>query len=46
MQDDKERLVDIIRMLKDKDGKDYENFVKIIMILMKNKEIIKKIYFY
>lgn len=42
MQNDKERLVAIIRMLKEKD----ENFMKIIKILMKNKKMIKNIYFY
>ncbi|HBG8468873.1 Uncharacterised protein [Clostridioides difficile] len=46
MQNDKERLVAIIRMLKEKDENDYENFMKIIKILMKNKKMIKNIYFY
>lgn len=38
MQDEKERLIAIIRMLKEKDENDYENFMKIINILMKNKK--------
>ncbi|HFL2414184.1 TPA: hypothetical protein ACG3O0_000202 [Clostridioides difficile] len=46
MQDEKERFITIIRMLKEKDENDYENFMKIIKILMKNKKMIKNIYFY
>ncbi|HDN2514055.1 TPA: hypothetical protein P1K40_000236 [Clostridioides difficile] len=46
MQNDKERLIAIIRMLREKDENDYENFTKIIRILMKNKKMIKNIYFY
>ncbi|NJJ35276.1 hypothetical protein GSQ51_03970 [Clostridioides difficile] len=44
MQNDKERLVSIIRMLREKDENDYENFTKIIRILMKNKKMIKNIF--
>ncbi|CCL53185.1 hypothetical protein F1257_16245 [Clostridioides difficile] len=46
MEHDKERFVTIIKGLKEKDEEDYENFMKIIKILMKNKKMIKNIYFY
>ncbi|HBG5343603.1 TPA: hypothetical protein KQG29_000956 [Clostridioides difficile] len=43
MEHDKERFVTIIKGLKEKDEEDYENLIKIIMILMKNKKLIKKL---